>query len=131
MIIDTSAVVAVINRESYAEPVEWLLASAARCHIGAPTRLECEIVLQAKFGIRGKTVLARFLQESDVHTVDFDARHVDIAADAYRRFGKGRHPARLNMGDCFTYATASVAKQPLLCVGEDFPQTDLDLVPVT
>ena len=96
--------------------------------IGAPTRLETGIVLTARFGPRGKTALARFLQENSVQTVTFDEAHASAALDAYSRFGKGRHPAALNFGDCCTYAIASLAGEPLLCTGDDFARTDLLLV---
>ena len=88
------------------------------------------MVLESKFGIRGKTSLLRFLQEFEIETLPFGDEHARVAMDAYRRFGKGRHPAKLNMGDCFSYATAYVAREPLLCIGDDFTQTDLDLVPI-
>jgi uncharacterized protein with PIN domain len=76
----------------------------------------------------GRTVLARFLQENSIQTVAFDDAHATAALDAYSRFGKGRHRAALNFGDCCTYAIASVASEPLLCLGDDFAQTDLLLV---
>jgi ribonuclease VapC len=128
MIIDSSAVLAVLGREPGFERIVHELATSPATRIGAPTQLETGIVLTARLGPRGKTVLARFLQEFALHTVPFDAEHAAVALDAYFRFGKGRHPAALNFGDCCTYATASVAGDQLLCTGEDFRQTDLPLV---
>ncbi len=128
MIIDSSAIVAVIGKEPGYERVIYQLAASPRTRIGAPTRLETGIVLTARFGPRGKTALARFLQENSIETVAFDDTHASVALDAYSRFGKGRHPAALNFGDCCTYAVASVADEPLLCLGDDFAQTDLHLV---
>jgi ribonuclease VapC len=128
MIIDSSAILAVIGRESGYERIVHQLAASPRTRIGAPTRLEAGIVLTARFGPRGKTVLARFLQEDSIETVPFDDAHASSALDAYSRFGKGRHPAALNFGDCCTYATAAVAREPLLCIGDDFVRTDLLLV---
>ena len=87
-------------------------------------------MLTARFGPRGKTALARFLQENSIETVAFDEGHAIAALDAYSRFGKGRHPAALNFGDCCTYAVASVAGEPLLCTGDDFATTDLVLASV-
>lgn len=127
MIIDSSAVLAVIGKEPGYERIVHELASPGT-RIGAPTQLETGIVLTARLGPRGKTVLARFLQESAIQTVAFDEGHAAVALDAYSRFGKGRHPAALNFGDCCTYATASIAGEQLLCVGDDFRQTDLPLV---
>lgn len=128
MILDSSAIIAMINRESQAETLERALATDRQAKVGAPTKLEAGIVLGAKFGVRGKTLLARFLQKWEVSTVPFGDEHAEVAADAYHRFGKGRHPAKLNMGDCLSYATAYLAREPLLCIGDDFPQTDLELV---
>lgn len=130
MIIDSSAIIAVIGRESGQDRIVHWLAGSPATRIGAPTRLEAGIVLAARFGPRGKTALARFLQENSIGIIPFTDKHADVALDAFTRFGKGRHPASLNFGDCCTYATASVAREPLLCVGDDFPQTDLALVPL-
>ncbi len=85
-------------------------------------------MLTARYGARGKTALARFLQENAIQTVAFDEAHAGAALDAYSRFGQGRHPAALDFGDCCTYAVASVTGEPLLFVGDDFTQTDLPLV---
>lgn len=128
MIIDASALVAIINREPDCEALERSLIGARTPRIGAPTRVEAAMVLQARFGIQGRTVLARLLQEAGTSIVPFDDDHADVAIEAFHRFGRGRHPARLNMGDCFTYATAYLAGEPLLCTGDDFTRTDLRLV---
>lgn len=128
MIIDSSAILAVIGREPRYERIVHQLAASPRTRIGAPTRLEAGIVLTARFGPRGKTALARFLQENAIDTIPFDEAHASAALDAFSRFGKGRHPAALNFGDCCTYAIASVAREPLLCIGDDFVRTDLLLV---
>jgi ribonuclease VapC len=128
MIIDSSAILAVILKESGYERVVHKLAASPSTRIGAPTHLETGIVLTARLGPRGKTVLARFLQENAIETVAFCETHASVALDAYSRFGKGRHPAALNFGDCCTYAIASVAGEPLLCLGDDFTRTDLLLV---
>ena len=73
-------------------------------------------------------ILIRWLQTLEVMVVPFTELHWHEAVRAYARYGKGRHPAALNFGDCLSYAVASMAKLPLLCVGEDFKQTDLLLV---
>ncbi len=128
MILDSSAVVSIL----LAEPDhEWLverIASAPVVGIGAPTLAESAIVLQARLGDLGRTLLSRFDEEAELTTVPFSQPHWRAAADAFRRFGKGRHAAGLNFGDCMSYATAWVADDRLLCVGEDFAKTDLALV---
>ena len=128
MIIDSSAILAVIGKEPGYERIVHELAASPRTRIGAPTRLETGIVLMARFGPRGKTPLARFLQENSIETMAFDEAHANTALDAYSRFGKGRHPAALNFGDCCTYAVASVAGESLRCIGDDIARTDLSLV---
>jgi len=128
MIVDSSAILAVIGKEPGYERIIHKLAASPQTRIGAPTRLEAGIVLTARFGPRGKTALARFLQENAIQTVPFDEAHASAALDAYSRFGKGRHPAALNFGDCCSYATAEVAGEPLLCLGNDFAKTGLPLV---
>lgn len=127
MIVDSSAVVAILREEPGHERLLRHLARAVAPKIGAPTKLETGMVLVSLLGIRGKTIFARFLQGAGITTMPFDEEHWSVALDAFNRFGKGRHPAGLNFGDCLTYAIASVADEPLLCVGDDFPQTDLKL----
>jgi ribonuclease VapC len=95
--------------------------------IGAPTLSETAIVLSARLRKDARGLLARFLGESSVVVVPFGEPHFGTAVDAWLRFGKGRHPASLNFGDCLSYATARVADRPLLCTGDDFKKTDLKL----
>ncbi len=129
MIVDSSAVVAILLREPGWEPLlDHLTSADPPPGIGAPTLVETGIVLAARLGIPGKTLLARFIQESDIRQVAFTADHWAVAVDAYLRFGKGRHPAALNFGDCLTYAISHVAGEPLLCIGDDFRKSDLALV---
>jgi len=128
MIIDSSTILAVIGKEPGYDRIVHQLAAAPATRIGAPTQLESGIVLAARFGSRGKTALARFLQENSIQTMAFDDAHAGVALDAYSRFGQGRHPAAPNFGDCCAYAVAFVAGEPLLCVGDDFAKTDLPLV---
>ncbi len=117
MIVDTSAVVAVVMQEPGYEAVVEKLTRADRIGIGTPTLTETAIVLSA-----------RLLSEGTIATVPFVDPHFGVAVDAWLRFGKGRHAAALNFGDCVSYAIAKVAQEPLLCIGDDFPKTDLELV---
>lgn len=128
MIADSSAFLAVLLRAPGHEWVLDALAGAAYVGVGAPTLSETGIVLTARVGSVGRTMLARLLQESEAEVLPFGPRHWGVAVDAFTRFGKGRHPAALNFGDCLTYATARLSAQPLLFVGEDFSKTDLELV---
>jgi len=128
VILDSSAIIAILLKEPGYEGVRERLAASERTAVGAPTVVESSMVLCSRVGRAGKTLLARFLQEADVDVVEFTAEHWTVAADAFVAYGKGRHPAGLNFGDCMTYATAKVADEPLLCLGDDFPRTDLELV---
>ena len=128
MILDSSAVVAILLRQPGHEPILDELARATDPAIGAPTLVETGIVLGARLGIPGRTLLARFVQETGLVVVPFGDDHWGTAVDAFLLFGKGRHPAGLNFGDCLTYAVARLADEPLLCLGDDFAQTDLQVV---
>lgn len=127
MILDSSAILAVLLRERGCETLVAKLAGARAAGVGAPTLTETGIVLTARLGSEARRVLALFLLESKLSIVPFGEVHWRAAVEAYDRYGKGRHAAGLNFGDCMTYATARLARQPLLCVGEDFSRTDLDL----
>ena len=127
MIVDTSAVIAILLKEPGYERLMERLATSEQVGIGAPSVLESSIVLCSRLGHAGKTLLARLLQEAEIEVMSFSADHWTVAADAFIAYGKGRHRAALNFGDCMTYAVAKLADQPLLCLGDDFPATDLEL----
>ncbi len=127
MILDSSAIIAILLKGPGYQRVHERLAASERIAVGAPTIVESSMVLCSRLGHAGKTLLARFLQEADVEVLEFTAEHWMVAADAFVAYGKGRHRASLNFGDCMTYATAKVADEPLLCLGDDFPCTDLEL----
>jgi ribonuclease VapC len=100
-------------------------ADAAEVAIGAPTLLEVEMVMIGRSGSRGRSLFAQFLERNDVEVIAFDEEQRRAAADAFTSYGKGRHPAALNYGDCMTYATARVTDHPLLFIGRDFAKTDI------
>jgi ribonuclease VapC len=128
VIIDSSAIVAIFLREKGSERLLDELEAADDVRVGAPTLVETAMVLTCRLGDEGRTMLLSLLQEVNVDVLSFGDAHWRIAQSAFVRYGKGRHPAALNFGDCLTYATAYVAGEPLLCVGDDFAQTDLELV---
>jgi len=127
MILDSSAIVAVFLREPGFEQIVEKMAGAANLGIGAPTAAEAAIVVGARLAHDGRSLVDRFLRELDVAVVTFSEGHWRAAADAYARFGRGRHPASLNFGDCLAYAVAKLAGEPLLAIGRDFPRTDLEI----
>lgn len=87
--------------------------------------LETTMVLTARLGQDARPLLAAFLRRLGAEVVAFNEEHLDAATTAFLRFGRGRHPAGLNFGDCMSYAVASVANLPLLFIGDDFPRTDI------
>lgn len=128
MIVDSSALLALIFREPTADHVVAKMGEAEFIAIGAPTLVETGIVLAARLGESSRAILSRLIEDLDLIVVAFNAEHGREAREAFLRYGRGRHPAALNYGDCLTYAIAKVAGQPLLFVGEDFRQTDLEAV---
>jgi ribonuclease VapC len=126
VIIDSSAVVAVLKRELPQEEMVTKLAQAEVVAIGSPTLFETDIVTIRALGEHGRGLLAQFLDNFEVEVIPFKDSHRQVAAEAFLRFGKGRHPAGLNYGDCMTYATARIAGKPLLYIGNDFGQTDIE-----
>jgi len=100
-----------------------------QCHPGDPLRrLEAAIVVEARFGEAGGRELDILLHKAGIELVAFDAEQMELARHAYRRFGKGRHEASLNFGDCFAYALSRRSSEPLLFVGDDFGKTDIEAV---
>ena len=126
MILDSSVIVSITLREPGHEELVSKLRSADSLGIGAPSLTEAGMVLSSRLGVEPPALLDRFLRDFGVVPVVFGEQHWREALDAFRRFGKGRHPAALNFGDCLSYATAKLADHPLLFVGDDFPRTDIE-----
>ena len=125
MIVDSSALVAIVFQEPEHEIlIDKLLSSDTR-GIGTPTPVETGIVLAARLGKEPGALLTRLLEELEIVEIPFGEPHWREALRAYRHFGRGRHRANLNFGDCLSYAIAQIANEPLLFVGDDFAETDL------
>lgn len=128
LVVDTSALAAIL----FGEPSRgWLLdhlAEAELREIAAPTVVELGIVVEARLGSRGAVLADHLLGDADIEVVPFTASTAAEALAGWRRFGKGRHPAGLNLGDCFTYALAVETGSTILCTGEDFAATDLPVL---
>ncbi len=125
MVLDSSAVVAIELQEPGYERLIDKIGRAQSVEIGTPTMFETAMVLSARRHRDARTGLRGFLRNSDAKVVAFTEEHFDAAMDAFLRFGKGRHPAGLNFGDCMSYAVAAVAGMPLLYTGNDFSKTDI------
>lgn len=127
MIIDTSAIVALIQDERpHAAHVAAALAGTRQPTMSAPTVAECLIVLTARHGPVGRTVFERLRTEINLGVAHFTDEHAAAALRAFVQYGKGRHRAALNFGDCMAYAAAQLSHEPLLAVGNDFAETDLE-----
>ena len=126
MIVDSSALLAIVFQEPGHETLLARLADADAAAAGTPTLAETGIVLHARLGGAADGMLERMLDELAIQEIPFGEVHWREAVDAFRRFGRGRHAASLNFGDCLTYAAARLAGEPLLFVGDDFARTDLE-----
>ena len=128
MIVDSSAVLAVLYREPDAEHYETALAAAPNCRMSVANVLEASIIVEARGGAAAGHELDAFLDKAGIVLAPVTVEHVEAARHAWRRFGKGNHLAALNFGDCFAYALAKTAGEPLLFKGEDFARTDIESV---
>jgi len=125
MVIDTSALVCILLAEPEAEDFALALANAPEAVISGPTWVEASMVITARIGSAAQALLMELLQGSRVAVVPCDEALAHGAYDAWLRYGRGRHPAGLNFGDCFSYALASQRAEPLLFKGDDFAKTDV------
>jgi len=126
MVLDSSAIVAIHLKEPGYDRLIAVIERAELVVVGVPTLLETAMVLTARLGQDARPLLFAFLRRVEAELVAFNEEHLDAAAAAFLRFGRGRHPAGLDFGDCMSYAVASVAGMPLMFTGEDFSQTDLE-----
>ena len=125
MVIDSSALIAILGREPEEQAFRSALKLASTRLLSASTRVEIGIVALGLAGEVGLNQADALLETLRVETVPLSADHARLAIDAFRRFGKGRHPAGIDFGDCFSYALAKATGQPLLFKGDDFSQTDI------
>lgn len=127
MVIDSSALVAIFFSEPERETLLSAITSAGTRLISAATVLETGIVLESRQGEAAGREFDLFLVKANVQTIAVDADQVDLARSAWRKYGKGRHSASLNFGDCFSYALAKSTGEPLLAKGTDFAATDISI----
>lgn len=125
MIIDSSALICILLREPEALQFATAISRAGRLQMAAPTWLETAMVITMRKGETGFAALQTLVSEAGISIVPWDAELASIAYAAWLSFGKGRHPAALNMGDCFSYALAKQRSDLLLYKGNDFSKTDI------
>jgi ribonuclease VapC len=125
MVIDSSALVAMLLKEPERDAFVEAIRLAPLRLLAAPTAVEAGIVVLSRLGEAGLTDLEALYDETRIEVVPLAQRHVALAIEAFRRFGRGRDPAGLNFGDCFSYALAVATGEPLLFKGNDFARTDV------
>ena len=125
MVIDTSDIVAILNLEPEAETFTEALQSDPVRLLSAGTALELSLIVKARKEDPGVRELDFFIYKAEIELVSFDQKQLALARYAFSEYGKGRHPASLNFGDCFAYALSKASGQPLLFKGADFSQTDI------
>ena len=125
MVLDSSAIVAIHFQEPDHDQLMAAIDGAEIVLVGVPTILEVTMVLSARLRQDARPRVRAFLRHIEAEVVSFNQDHLDAAITAFLRFGRGRHPAGLNFGDCMSYAIAAIAGLPLLFTGEDFAQTDI------
>ena len=127
MVIDTSALAAIFFAEPERESFRDAITRAHSRLISAATLLETGIVIEGRRGSEAGREFDLFVVRAGLEIVSVDAEQADIARSAWRKYGKGRHPAGLNYGDCFAYALAKTTGEPLLAKGTDFAKTDIEI----
>jgi ribonuclease VapC len=128
MVIDSSAIVAILFGEPEADSFAHAIESDAIRLIATPTLLETAIVVEYQLEEDGSRELDLFIHTVNIELIPFGVDHYQVARNAFRRYGKGRHPAGLNYGDCFSYALSQTSGEPLLYKGTDFARTDIQTV---
>ena len=128
MVIDTSALIAILQDEPERRSFNLAIESAETRLLSAASFVESSLVIETRVGADGIRDLDLFVAKADISIEPVDTDQAYVARQAYSQYGKGRHPAGLNYGDCFTYALAKLSCEPLLFKGHDFTKTDLDTV---
>lgn len=125
MVLDSSAIVAILTEELGFEALLTKIEAAEAVAVGTPTLLECTMVLASRLTQDPRVAVETLMRRLSVQIVPFTIDHSDAASEAFLRYGRKRHPAGLNYGDCMSYAVAAVAGMPLLYTGNDFARTDI------
>ena len=128
MVVDSSAILAILNDEPERRAFNEAIEQADTCFISAVNFVGTSMVLEARKGYEGVRDFDLLVAQAGIQLTEVDAEQAQLARDAFRQFGKGRHAANLNFGDCFSYALAKATGLPLLFKGDDFPLTDLQRV---
>lgn len=128
MVLDSSAILAILLNEPEIEVFSSAIERDPVCLLSAASFVESAIVVESRYGESGGRELDTLIETAGIDIVPVDARQAEMARHAFRTFGKGRHAACLNFGDCFSYALSRVSGEPLLFKGNDFTKTDIQRI---
>jgi ribonuclease VapC len=131
MVLDTSAILAILQNEPERRKFNEAIETSETRSLSTASFVECSMILESRYGADGVRDLDLFIAKAQVSLVAVDEEQADLARRAFRKYGKGRHPAGLNFGDCFSYALARSLDEPLLFKGNDFRQTDIECHPAS
>jgi ribonuclease VapC len=131
MVIDTSAVLAILQNEPERRKFNEAIETAESRSLSTASFVESSMILESRYGADGVRDLDLFISKAQIMLAPVDTEQAQLARDAFRKYGKGRHPAGLNFGDCFSYALAKALDEPLLFKGEDFSKTDIECHPAS
>jgi ribonuclease VapC len=131
MVLDTSAVLAILQNEPERRKFNEAIDAAATRSLSTASFVECSMIVESRYGADGVRDLDLFIAKAQISLAPVDEEQANLARRAFRKFGKGRHPAGLNFGECFSYASSKALQEPLLFKGNDFSQTDVDCHPAS
>jgi ribonuclease VapC len=131
MVLDTSAILAILQDKPERRKFNEAIEAAETRSLSTASFVECSMILESRYGADGVRDLDLFIAKAQVSLVPVDEEQADLARRAFRKYGKGRHPAGLNFGDCFSYALSHALNEPLLFKGNDFNQTDVQIHPAS
>src|SRR5690348_4851386 len=129
MVLDTSAVLAILQDEPERRKFNEAIEAAETRSLSTASFVECSMIVESRFGADGIRALDLLIAKAQISLAPVDEEQADLARRAFRKYGKGRHPAALNFGDCFSYALSKALQEALLFKGNDFSQTDVDCHP--
>ena len=131
MVLDTSAVLAILQDEPERRQFNEAIEVAETRSLSTASFVECSMILESRYGADGVRDLDLLIAKAQISLLPVDEDQAHLARRAFQKYGKGRHPAGLNFGDCFSYALARALDEPLLFKGNDFPQTDIECHPAS
>jgi ribonuclease VapC len=131
MVLDTAALVAILQNEPERRKFNEAIESAETRSLSSASFVESSIIVETRFGADGVRDLDLLIAKARISLVSVDEEQAHLAREGFRKYGKGRHPASLNYGDCFSYALARSRDEPLLFKGRDFSQTDVECHPAS